>query len=166
MADSQRVTIRGAGISLPPKQGKSNCGSFSDDPLDNGYTQKEVEGAAWHRSAIRFGINPPTIFNVEAWEKTHHCVKWARGAGATVVICMWGSDRNSQQGCHHGDGRVPDTNAAREAWRRVGGVFANDEEVRSLMVPPVRSCTLHASPHTQTQLQTIGKQRPRCAGVL
>lgn len=141
MAEShQRVTVRGAGISLPPKQGNSNNGSFSEHPLNNGYTQKEVEGAAWHRSAIRFGINPATVFDANAWQKTQDVVRWARGAGATVVICMWGSNRNGAKLEGHGDGRVPNPGAARDAWRHVGEVFAGDEEVRSPTLPASAAC--------------------------
>jgi hypothetical protein len=117
------------GINLPPLQGNSNCGAFSTQPLNNGYTQKQVEDTVHHRSALRIAVNPPTVFTAGTWEKTRNVVSWARNKGATVVMCMWGCDTNDCHNDGHGDGLVHDEAASREMWKRIGQTFGKDTGV-------------------------------------
>jgi Cellulase (glycosyl hydrolase family 5) len=110
-------------------QGNSNCGAFSSEPLNNGYSQQQVEGAVHHRSGLRIAVNPPTVFSEDAWAKTCNVVSWARNKGATVVLCMWGCNTNDSKKDGHGDGLVRDESAAREMWKRVGDTFGRDNGV-------------------------------------
>ncbi|NJR43546.1 MAG: glycoside hydrolase family 5 protein [Akkermansiaceae bacterium] len=65
----------------------------------------------------------------EAWKKTQNVVTWAREKGATVVLCLWGSNDNDVKGDGHGDGIIRHEAAARAMWKRVGESFGNDEKV-------------------------------------
>lgn len=118
-----------AGISLPPKEGSSNNGMFSDQPLVNTYTQDEIAETLAHKNAIRIGLNPQTVADPLAWSNTQNMADWALQAGATVLFGMWDSKTNDVHKDGHGDGLVDDLVAARTMWQTVGGVYADNPGV-------------------------------------
>jgi Cellulase (glycosyl hydrolase family 5) len=118
-----------AGINLPPLQGTTNTGAFSSGPLNNGYTQQQVEDTVCQRKGVRVPVNPPTVFDKVAWEQTRNVVTWALNKGAIVVLCMWDSDEHDINCDGHGDGLLDSEEDARNMWKHIGEAFGHDPRV-------------------------------------
>jgi hypothetical protein len=128
VTDAAAQTTGIAGINLPPQQGTSNSGAFTNTPLSNVYTKKEVQDTLHHKKGIRILINPQTVNDPKQWRNTKKMADWALQRGGYVVFCMVDSnliggkpDTTVNDG--HGDGLVDDISAAKSMWTKVATAY-------------------------------------------
>lgn len=122
------------GINLTPMNGNVHNSSFVNKPLENSYTQKEVQDTIYHKKGIRILINPQTVKDPKEWTNTSNVANWALQKGGYVVFCM--VDSNVVNGKPsttvnegHGDGRVDDVAAARNMWIKVAQTYEKNPNV-------------------------------------